>query len=92
MCVCVRVCVCVCVCVSCAGKWFLTQSLDNQILCYSAIDRFKLNTRKSFRGHIVAGFACEISMSPNGESVSLPQGRKDSWLTGGRGAQVRHVG
>lgn len=50
-------------------KFFLGQSLDNQILCYSTRDRFKLNRRKRFTGHLVAGFACQIGVSPDGKYV-----------------------
>ena len=30
-------------------KWMLCQNLDNQITCYSAADRFKLNPKKVFK-------------------------------------------
>ena len=36
-------------------KWLLCQNLDNQITTYSASDRFKLNRKKTFKGHVVAG-------------------------------------
>ena len=36
------------------------QSLDNQILVYQCGDRFKLNKKKHFVGHTVAGYACQI--------------------------------
>jgi pre-mRNA-processing factor 17 len=53
------------------GKWFLTQSLDNQILCYSATERFRMNHKKRFTGHVVAGFACQPSFSPDGRYYNL---------------------
>jgi len=51
------------------GKWLLMQSLDNQILVYSTRDRFRLNRKKRFHGHINGGYACEISVSPDGQYV-----------------------
>ena len=45
-------------------KWLLCQNLDNQITVYTAQDRFKLNRKKVFKGHVVAGYACQPGMSP----------------------------
>ena len=50
-------------------KWLLCQNLDNQITTYSASDRFKLNRKKTFKGHVVAGYACEPGISPDGNYV-----------------------
>ena len=50
-------------------KWLLCQNLDNQITTYSASDRFKLNRKKTFKGHVVAGYACEPGVSPDGNYV-----------------------
>jgi len=49
------------------GKFFCGQSQDNQILVYSAINRFKVNKKKHFVGHKNAGFAAQISFSPDGK-------------------------
>ena len=50
-------------------KWLLCQNLDNQITTYAASDRFKLNRKKTFKGHVVAGYACEPGVSPDGNYV-----------------------
>jgi len=50
-------------------KWMLCQNLDNQITTYSASDRFKLNRKKTFKGHVVAGYACQPGVSPDGNYV-----------------------
>ena len=50
-------------------KWLLCQNLDNQITTYTAQDRFKLNRKKTFKGHVVAGYACQPGMSPCGNYV-----------------------
>ncbi|KAK5579279.1 hypothetical protein RB653_008960 [Dictyostelium firmibasis] len=51
------------------GKWFAAQSLDNQILIYSARDRFRMNKKKRFLGHNVSGYACQLSFSPDGKFI-----------------------
>ena len=45
-------------------KWFGCQSMDNKIVIYSALNRFKLNRKKTFTGHMVAGYACGSDFSP----------------------------
>jgi pre-mRNA-processing factor 17 len=49
------------------GLWFVGQSLDNQILVYSTKDKFRQNRKKSFTGHVTAGYACQIGFSPDGQ-------------------------
>ena len=53
-----------------SGKWWLGQSLDNQIVVYAAHDRFKMHKTKNFKGHNVAGYAPQIGCSPDGRFVS----------------------
>eukprot|EP00741_Cyanophora_paradoxa_P003039 tig00000663_g2951.t1 len=62
------------------GKWFLAQSLDNQILVYGARDRFKINKRKVFRGHLVSGFACQVGVSPDGRFVYSGDANGKLWF------------
>eukprot|EP01095_Lingulamoeba_sp_RSL-Kostka_P006259 TRINITY_DN1959_c0_g6_i1.p1 TRINITY_DN1959_c0_g6~~TRINITY_DN1959_c0_g6_i1.p1 ORF type:complete len:572 (+),score=217.27 TRINITY_DN1959_c0_g6_i1:192-1907(+) len=57
------------VAVSPNGKWFACQSLDNQIIIYSAGDRVRLDSKKCFKGHLVDSFACQISFSPDGQYI-----------------------
>eukprot|EP01064_Diplonema_japonicum_P031363 TRINITY_DN5575_c0_g1_i2.p2 TRINITY_DN5575_c0_g1~~TRINITY_DN5575_c0_g1_i2.p2 ORF type:complete len:530 (+),score=157.92 TRINITY_DN5575_c0_g1_i2:1723-3312(+) len=52
------------------GKYFGVQSMDNQILIYSATEKFQLNKKKRFSGHVTAGYACEVGFSPDGKYVS----------------------
>ncbi|XP_077976899.1 pre-mRNA-processing factor 17-like [Glandiceps talaboti] len=47
------------------GKWLGCQSMDNQIVIFSAQNRFKLNRKKIFKGHMVAGYACQMDFSPD---------------------------
>jgi len=52
------------------SKWLACQSMDNQILIYSANDRFKINRKKQFKGHIVAGYACQPSFSADNKYLA----------------------
>ncbi|XP_037948988.1 pre-mRNA-processing factor 17 [Teleopsis dalmanni] len=46
-------------------KWLACQSLDNKIVIFSARNRFKMNRKKSFSGHMVSGYACQLDFSPD---------------------------
>ncbi|XP_066279369.1 pre-mRNA-processing factor 17-like isoform X2 [Branchiostoma lanceolatum] len=47
------------------GKWLGCQSMDNKIVIYGAHNRFRLNRKKEFKGHMVAGYACQMDFSPD---------------------------
>lgn len=49
-----------------SGKWLACQSMDNKIMIYGVHNNFRLNRKKSFRGHMVAGYACQVDFSPDG--------------------------
>lgn len=69
-----------------SGKYVAAQSLDNQILVYSADGNFRQNKKKRFAGHTVAGYACAINFSPDGKYISSGTGGGDvvfwDWKTG----------
>ncbi|KAL1123111.1 hypothetical protein AAG570_002199, partial [Ranatra chinensis] len=54
-----------CVTPSPNSKWLACQSMDNKIVIFSALNRFKLNRKKTFTGHMVAGYACSLDFSPD---------------------------
>ncbi|MCO5596381.1 hypothetical protein L7F22_050442 [Adiantum nelumboides] len=62
------------------GNWLAAQSLDNQILIYSTRERFRLNKKKRFAGHIVAGYACQVNFSPDGRFVMSGDGEGRCWF------------
>lgn len=62
------------------GNWLAAQSLDNQILIYSTRERFQLNKKKRFAGHIVAGYACQVNFSPDGRFVMSGDGEGKCWF------------
>ncbi|RHY67859.1 hypothetical protein DYB38_007227, partial [Aphanomyces astaci] len=49
-----------------SGSYFAGQCLSNQIDVYTARDKFKLQRKKTFRGH---SYACQVNFSPNGQYV-----------------------
>jgi pre-mRNA-processing factor 17 len=53
-----------------SGKYVVFQSSDNQIVVYGATDKFRQNRKKSFRGHNNAGYAIDVSVSPDGQFVA----------------------
>ncbi|XP_064629751.1 pre-mRNA-processing factor 17-like [Lineus longissimus] len=52
------------------GKWLACQSMDNQIVIFNVLNRFKFMRKKTFKGHMVAGFACNIDFSPDMSYIS----------------------
>lgn len=46
-------------------KWLACQSMNNKIIIFSALNRFKLNRKKTFEGHMVAGYACSLDFAPD---------------------------
>ena len=52
------------------GKSVAFQSGDNQIVVYASTDRFRQNRKKSYRGHNNAGYAIDVSISPDGQFVT----------------------
>lgn len=55
-------------------QYWAGQSLDNQIVVYQAKDRFALQRKKKFSGHTVAGYACDIAISPDGRFLASGDG------------------
>ncbi|XAR62231.1 hypothetical protein NMG60_11016917 [Bertholletia excelsa] len=62
------------------NNWLAAQSLDNQILIYSTRERFQLNKKKRFAGHMVAGYACQANFSPDGRFVMSGDGEGRCWF------------
>ena len=50
-------------------KWFVGQSMDNQLVVYGAMNKFFQNKKKHFKGHLNAGFAMQVDISPDGRFV-----------------------
>lgn len=74
-------------------KWMILQSLDNRILTFGADTRYKQNTKKTFKGHLGAGYACGLDMSPDGSYVVSGDGDGYlviwDWKTAKRFAKIK---
>lgn len=56
------------------GKWLGCQSLDNQIIIFDVYGRFRVKRKKIFKGHMVAGYACQMTFSPDMSYVASGDG------------------
>ncbi|KDD75316.1 hypothetical protein H632_c749p1, partial [Helicosporidium sp. ATCC 50920] len=56
------------------GKFWVAQSADNQLLTYSAGERVRPVKKKTFAGHVVAGYACQPSFSHDGRYLTSGDG------------------
>ncbi|CAE8609127.1 unnamed protein product [Polarella glacialis] len=57
------------VCVSPDQKYLIGQSMDNKIIAYEAFGNFKFIGRKTFKGHLNAGYAITPGFSADGKWV-----------------------
>ncbi|KAJ3673207.1 hypothetical protein LUZ60_006581 [Juncus effusus] len=73
------------------GNWLAAQSLDNQILIYGTRERFSLNKKKRFTGHIVAGYACQVNFSPDGKYVMSGDGEGKLWFWDWKNCKVQRT-
>lgn len=62
-------------------KWLICQSMDNRMYVFSTLDRFRMHATKRFGGHLVAGYACQPGVSPDGIFVISgdAQGKLNIW-------------
>lgn len=67
-------------CLCPTGKWMLGQSLDNQILLFSAGEVFKKSKTRRFTGHVVSGYACQPTFSADGKFVVSGDGEGRLWF------------
>ncbi|XP_065832783.1 pre-mRNA-processing factor 17-like [Oscarella lobularis] len=59
-------------------KWLACQSMDNKVYIYNAISKMREHRRKTFKGHMVAGYACQVNFSP--DSMYLISGDGNGFL------------
>ncbi|KAH8200408.1 hypothetical protein TruAng_005437 [Truncatella angustata] len=53
-----------------SGKYVAYQSSDNQIVVFGAVDKFRQNRKKSYRGHNNAGTGIDIDISYDGQFLA----------------------
>ena len=61
--------------------YILGQSLDNHIAVYNCTrDKFTCVKKKKFTSHNIAGYACDITISPDGRFVVSGDGNSNLWI------------
>lgn len=63
-----------------SARHFLGQCLDNRLVVFEAKGGFRLNRRKKFVGHMNGGYACAISVSPDGQFVTCGDANGKLWF------------
>ena len=61
-------------------RYLVGQSLDNKIVVFDSRNKFSMVKKRSFKGHVVAGYACQIGFSPNGQFILSGDGRGQLWF------------
>ena len=63
-----------------SNRHFLGQCLDNKLIVFEAKGGFRLNRRKKFVGHMNGGYACAVSVSPDGQFVTCGDANGKLWF------------
>ena len=71
-----------------SGQYFVGQSMDNTLQVYACGERIGLVSKKVFKGHITAGYACQPSFSPDGHFLSSGDGDGLLWTWDWRTGRV----
>jgi WD40 repeat protein len=69
------------------GSW-VGQSMDNSLAVFSLGDRISRNIKKTFKGHIVAGYACQPAFSSDGRFLASGDGDGQAWFWDWRSHRV----
>ena len=67
------------------------QSLDNKIVVFDSRNKFSMVKKRSFKGHVVAGYACQIGFSPNGQFIMSGDGRGQLWFWDFKSGKILRV-
>jgi len=62
------------------GGFMIGQSMDNTLVTYAVGDRIGRALKKTFKGHIVSGYACQPAFSPDGQFLGSGDGDGALWF------------
>jgi pre-mRNA-processing factor 17 len=71
-----------------SGQFFVGQSMDNTLQVYACGEKIGRVSKKVFKGHITAGYACQPSFSPDGHFLSSGDGEGMLWTWDWRTGRV----
>ena len=74
-----------------SGKYIAYQSMDNQIKIYTGGERFRPYSKKTFKGHVSSGYACQVRgscLGGRGGGGGLAEGDLRAGLRVGEGGQA----
>eukprot|EP00906_Rhabdomonas_costata_P010683 RCo015027 len=63
-----------------SGKYLAYQSMDNSIRIFQLGERFRPFHKKVFKGHTVAGYACQVAWSNDGKYLCSGDGDGNVWF------------
>lgn len=63
-----------------SGRFMALQCLDNVVRIYTAAGKVRLNPKKKFSGHVVAGYACQVGFAPSGAFVISGDSDGKLWI------------
>jgi pre-mRNA-processing factor 17 len=63
-----------------SGAFFVGQSMDNTLVVYACGDKVGRVVKKTFKGHVTAGFACQPAISPDGHFLASGDGEGTTWM------------
>lgn len=70
------------------GVHWVGQCMDNTMMVFQLGDKVGRNMKKTFRGHIVSGYACQPAFSPDGRFVGSGDGDGHAWIWDWRSGRV----
>ena len=70
------------------GGFLVGQSMDNTLVTYAMGDRIGRAVKKTFKGHVGSGYACQPVFSPDGHFVASGDGDGTLWYWDWRSTRV----
>ena len=69
-------------------QFFVGQAMDNTLAAYACGDKIGRMLRKTFKGHVTAGYACAPAFSPDGHFLASGDGDGNLWVWDWRSGRV----
>jgi pre-mRNA-processing factor 17 len=76
---------------TCNENYLLGQSANNQVVTYSLGNAVRQNRKKTFAGHVSAGYACQVGVSHDDKFVFSGDGDGKVFIWSWKSKKVRTV-